>query len=198
MITTSGCIDTLYMMQQDLVQVNPSPKAGFSVTPNQVDICDSKVEFIDQSIGAASYFYFFDNRQFTSTQSNFFHNYTQSGGDYPMQVVINQYGCSDTAVRTVFVEPFAVYVPNTFVPDGNEVNDIFIPRTVFEVEGWDFQIFNKWGELLFETQQCDQGWNGTYDSKPCQDGTYIYVLKYRPCDNPYATQQITGFVNLIR
>ncbi len=198
MITTSGCIDTLYMMQQDLVQVNPSPKAGFTVNPNQVDICDSKVEFIDQSIGAASYFYFFDNRQFTSTQSNFFHNYTQSGGDYPMQVVINQYGCSDTAVRTVFVEPFAVYVPNTFVPDGNEVNDIFIPRTVFEVEGWDFQIFNKWGELLFETQQCDQGWNGTYDSKPCQDGTYIYVLKFRPCDNPYATQQITGFVNLIR
>jgi gliding motility-associated-like protein len=198
MITLKGCIDTLYLMQQDLVQVFQAPKAGFLVNPNEVHICNSKVEFIDQSLDATSYFYFFDNRQFTSTQANFFHNYTQSGGDYPLQVVTNQYGCKDTAIRTIFVEPFAVYVPNTFIPDGDEVNDTFIPKTAFEVEGWNFQIYNKWGELLFETEQCNEGWNGTYDSKPCQDGTYIYVLKYRPCDNPYATQQITGFVNLIR
>lgn len=198
MITTSGCIDTLYMLQQDLVQVYPSPQAGFSVNPNRVDICNSKVEFIDQSIDATSYFYFFDNRQFTSTQANFFHDYTQSGGDYPIQIVSNQYGCKDTAMQTVVVEPFALYIPNTFIPDGDELNDLFIPVTAFEVDGWVFQIFNKWGELLFETEQCNEGWDGTYESKPCQDGTYIYVLKYRPCDNPYATQQISGFVNLIR
>jgi gliding motility-associated-like protein len=198
MITTSGCIDTLYMLQQDLVQVYPSPQAGFSVNPNRVDICNSKVEFIDQSIDATSYFYFFDNRQFTSTQANFFHDYTQSGGDYPIQIVSNQYGCKDTAMQTVVVEPFALYIPNTFIPDGDELNDLFIPVTAFEVDGWVFQIFNKWGELIFETEQCNEGWDGTYESKPCQDGTYIYVLKYRPCDNPYATQQISGFVNLIR
>jgi gliding motility-associated-like protein len=168
------------------------------VNPYKVDICNSKVEFIDQSTDATSFFYFFDNRQFTTTEANFFHEYTQSGGDYPMQVVTNQYGCSDTAIREVFVEPFAIYVPNTFIPDGNQINDVFIPKTAFEVDGWEFQIFNKWGELIFETEQCNEGWDGTYDSKPCQDGTYIYVLKYRPCDNPYATQQISGFVNLIR
>jgi gliding motility-associated-like protein len=198
MITTSGCIDTLYMLQQDLVQVNPSPQAGFTVNPNSVDICDSKVEFIDQSIDAMSYFYFFDNREFTTTEANFYHNYTNSGGDYPMQVVTNEFGCSDTAIRTVFVEPFSIYIPNTFFPDGDNVNDIFIPKSAFEVTNWVFQIFNKWGELLFETEQCDKGWDGTYQSKPCQDGTYIYVVKYNPCDNPYATQQITGFVNLLR
>ncbi|MFY7945030.1 MAG: gliding motility-associated C-terminal domain-containing protein, partial [Crocinitomicaceae bacterium] len=163
-----------------------------------VDICDSEVHFIDQSIDATEYFYFFDNRQFTTTEANFTHQYTQSGGDYPIQIVTNQYGCSDTAVREVFVEPFSIYVPNTFIPDGNQLNDLFIPMTAYDVNGWQFQIFNKWGELIFETEQCDQGWDGTFEGKPCQDGTYIYVLKYKPCDNPYATQQITGFVNLLR
>jgi gliding motility-associated-like protein len=198
MITLKGCVDTLYMMQQDIVQVFPGPKAGFMVNPNKVDICDSEVQFIDQSIDATEYFYFFDNRQFTTTEANFTHQYTQSGGDYPIQIVTNQYGCSDTAVREVFVEPFSIYVPNTFIPDGNLLNDLFIPMTAYDVNGWEFQIFNKWGELIFETEQCDQGWDGTFEGKPCQDGTYIYVLKYKPCDNPYATQQITGFVNLLR
>jgi gliding motility-associated-like protein len=198
MITSKGCIDTLYLMKQDLVQVFSQPKAGFSIHPNKVDLCDSDVEFTDKSFGATSYFYYFDNRKFTSTEANFTHQYTQSGGDYPIQVVTNDYGCSDTAIRSVFVEPFAIYIPNTFIPDGNELNDVFIPKTHYEFDGWVFQIYNKWGELLFETEHHNQGWDGTYQSKPCQDGTYIYALKFNPCDTPYATQQLTGFVNLIR
>ena len=198
MITLAGCIDTLFMMQQDLVQVFSRPKAGFIVNPNKVDICESKVEFIDQSIDATSYFYFFDNRRFTSDDASFSHEYTQSGGDYPMQIVFNEHGCSDTAIRTVFVEPFSIYIPNTFTPDADKLNDIFIPITDFEVNGWMFQIFNKWGELIFETDRYDFGWDGKFLSTPCQDGTYIYVLKYKPCDRPNATQQINVFVNLIR
>jgi PKD repeat protein len=66
MITTSGCIDTLYMMQQDLVNVYPSPIAGFTVNPNKVDICNSQVRFIDQSSGATEYYYIFDDNNFIS------------------------------------------------------------------------------------------------------------------------------------
>ena len=198
MITSKGCVDTLYLMKQDLVQVFSQPKAGFNVYPNKVDLCEPDVEFIDKSVGATSYFYYFDDRKFTSTEANFFHKYTQSGGDYPIQVVTNGNGCSDTAIRSIFVEPFAIYIPNTFIPDGNKSNDIFIPKTHYEFEGWLFQIYNKWGELLFETNQHNQGWDGTYQLNPCQDGTYIYSLKFNPCDTPYATEQITGFVNLIR
>ena len=110
MITTEGCIDTLYLMQQDLVSVYPSPDAGFTVTPNQTDICNSEIEFIDQSVGASDYFYFFDHYHFTSSQANFTHEYTLSGSDYPMQVVTNEYGCKDTARCAVFIEPFTIYI----------------------------------------------------------------------------------------
>lgn len=198
MITLKGCVDTLFLMMQDLVTVYPSPIAGFSVNPNKVDICDSEVTFIDESIGASDYFYIFDHHQFITSEANFVHPYTQSGTDYPKQIVTNQYGCSDTAVREVFVEPFSVYIPNTFIPDGNSLNDIFIPVSAYEVTGWSFQIFDKWGELIFETDQINKGWDGTFENKSCQDGTYIYVLKYKPCDKPFAWQQIEGFVNLIR
>lgn len=198
MITKEGCVDTLQLFKQDLVNVYPSPKAKFRLNPTDVDICNADVSFIDESIDAESYFYFFDDRKFTSHQPNFEHTYTQTGSDYPMQVVKNLYGCSDTAIREVFVEPFTLYIPNTFIPDGDKINDVFIPKTAFVIDEWDFQIYDKWGEMIFKTEQCDIGWDGTFENNPCQDDTYIYILKYKSCDQPYIWQKVEGFVNLIR
>ena len=95
-ISLEGCIDTLYEMQQDIFTVYPSPVAGFQVNPQNVDVCDNEVSFIDQSIGGSTYFYFFDQNQFTSSDPNFMHAYLNDGTDYPLQVVYNEYGCSDS------------------------------------------------------------------------------------------------------
>jgi gliding motility-associated-like protein len=198
MTTLAGCVDTLFLMKQDLVTVHPKPTAGFMVTPNEVDICNSTVEFIDQSMGANSYFYFFDRNQFISTNPNFFHNYTTAGSDYPMQVVENQFGCRDSTRRTVFVEPFVFYIPNTFVPDDNVVNDIFKVVSSFEIEALEFTIYDKWGERIFFSEDLNYGWDGTYRGKPCQDDTYIYTFKYIGCDSPYEWKLVEGFVNLLR
>ena len=198
MITTEGCIDTLYLLQQDLVTVYPSPSAGFTVTPNQTDICDSEIEFIDQSVGATDYFYFFDHYNFTSKSANFIHEYTLSGSDYPMQIVSNDYGCKDTARCEVFIEPFTIYIPNAFVPDGDNVNDEFYPVTSFEIIEWDFKIFNRWGEVLFQSNNPDYKWDGTFNGNPCQDGVYAYVLKYKSCANEHNTELISGHVSLLK
>ncbi|NBX79938.1 MAG: PKD domain-containing protein [Flavobacteriales bacterium] len=198
MTTLAGCVDTLFLMKQDLVTVHPKPTAGFMVTPNEVDICNSTVEFIDQSVGANAYFYFFDRNQFISTNPSFFHNYTTAGSDYPMQVVENQFGCRDSTRRTVFVEPFVFYIPNTFVPDDNVVNDIFKVVSAFEIEALEFTIYDKWGERIFFSEDLNYGWDGTYRGKPCQDDTYIYTFKYIGCDSPYEWKLVEGFVNLLR
>jgi gliding motility-associated-like protein len=120
------------------------------------------------------------------------------GTDSPLQIVTNQYGCSDSARNTIMIEPFAIYVPNTFIPDGNEINDIFIPKTDFETNGWQFSVFNKWGERVFYTEDMLTGWNGMYESKPCQDDAYIWTLKYRGCDSPQEWRLLQGFVNLVK
>jgi len=198
MITTEGCIDTLYLMDQDLVSVYPSPEAGFMVTPNQTDICEAEVEFIDQSLGADSYYYVFDHYNFISTQANFVHNYTLSGSDYPLQVVTNIHGCKDSIRAQLFVEPFALYVPNTFIPDEDGINDLFYPVTDFEIIEWDFSIYNKWGERVFYSIEYGQYWDGSFKGQKCPDGTYIYQIKYKSCANPHAMDQINGHVNLLR
>lgn len=198
MITTSGCIDTLYMLQQDLVVVNPSPVAGFIVSPDRIDICNAEVRFIDQSSGASEYFYFFDQNSFLSQESDFVHTYVNTGTDFPLQVVTNEFGCSDSIRSTVFVEPFSLYIPNSFIPDDDGLNDSFEPITDFEILEWDFQIYNRWGEMVFQTSEYGREWDGTFAGKRCQDGLYAYVLSYRSCANPHNSEKVTGHVSLLK
>ena len=133
-----------------------------------------------------------------TTESDFIHFYTQSGSDYPLQIAYNEFGCSDSIRAEVFVEPFAIYIPNTFIPDADGLNDVFLPITDFEIHEWDLSIFNKWGALIFNGREYEAGWDGTFQGNQCQDGTYIYTLKYKSCANPIEARFIKGFVNLIR
>ena len=197
MITTAGCIDTLYLMQQDMVTVHPNPVASFFVSPERTDICDAEVQFIDQSIDGEEYFYFFDNG-FISTEPNFTHTYVNEGSDYPVQVVTNQYGCSDTARATVLVEPFEIYIPNTFIPDENGLNDLFKAYTDFEIINYEFSIYNKWGQRIFNTNSIEHAWDGTFNGFKCPDDTYIWVCKFNACNSPAETKVLQGFVNLLR
>ena len=197
-ISLEGCIDTLYLMQQDVFTVHPSPIAGFQVNPQKVDVCENEVAFIDQSIGATNYFYFFDQNQFTSPDASFSHNYLNSGTDYPLQVVYNEFGCSDSMRQEVFVEPFVLFAPNTFIPDGDGLNDVFNVITDFEILSWELSIYNRWGEMVFRTESLQQGWDGYYKGALSQDGIYSYVIRYKSCENPFITELKSGFVNLIR
>ena len=161
-------------------------------------MCDNEVLFINQSIGASSYAYYFDQGQYMTNESDFTHYYTQSGSDYPMQIAYNEFGCADSIRAEVFVEPFTIYIPNTFIPDEDGLNDIFTPITDFEIHEWDLSIYSQWGELIYNSQEYANGWDGTFKGKRCQDGTYIYKLKYKSCANPIESKLIKGFVNLIR
>jgi gliding motility-associated-like protein len=198
MITLAGCIDTLYMLQQDIINVYPKPVAGFSISPNQTDICEALITFTDLSQGASSYYYNFDNNTFTSSTANFAHNYTTSGTDNPIQIVTNQYGCKDTTILTVIIEPTSLYIPNTFTPDEDEHNTLFKPITDFEILEWQLRIFNRWGELVFQSNDYSIGWDGRFGEIHCQDGIYSYDLQYRSCEQEQKKIEVTGHVNVIR
>ena len=198
LIEQFGCLDTLFMAQQDLVTVHPSPQAGFSISPDRVDVCQNEAVFTDLSIDAVSYQYFVEDRSVQYTSANFVHAYQSGGTDYPMQVVSNQFGCTDTAYARIEVEPFSIYAPNTFIPDGNGRNEVFKVVTDFGVTDWSLEIFNRWGQRVFVSQNAAEGWDGTYNGLPCQDGLYNYVLKFRPCHEPYIRRQREGVVHLLR
>jgi gliding motility-associated-like protein len=73
------------------------------------------------------------------------------------------------------------YIPNAFAPDGvNEVNQIFKPVCVYvDADSYDFKIYNRWGELLFQTKDVNEGWDGNFRNKPAPQGVYTYVITYK-------------------
>lgn len=94
---------------------------------------------------------------------------------------VNQDGCPalDSLVVRVFetCDGEQIFVPNTFTPNGDGNNDIFIPQG-FGVDKIELmRIYNRWGELIFETQNISNGWDGTFNGKPAQPGVYVYYIE---------------------
>lgn len=108
--------------------------------------------------------------------------------------IIDENGCSDTDDVWILFEPL-IYVPNTFTPQGDGMNEIF--RVVGgNVKDFDWMIFDRWGELIYKSNDIREGWDGTYKGKICQDGTYTWKLKYN--DLQGKEYKHVGHVNLLR
>jgi gliding motility-associated-like protein len=197
-ITYDGCADTLSLLKPNLLEVHPAPISKFTVSPTLVDICHSDVHFSDLSVDAVDYYYLFDDAGEISTEKNPNHFYITSGQKYPRLIVTNEFGCMDTSYQSLYVEPFTVFIPNTFTPDGDEFNNILKPIIYLTVTSWDFRIYDRLGELLFVSNDPAYGWDGTYGGKIVQDDTYTYVLTYFSCDTNSAEHVITGHVNVLR
>ena len=196
--TTSGCVRTLTLYKPDLVDVHPSPISKFSVDPLIANICDSKITFIDLSSGALTYNYFLDDIGAYSTEPNLEYFYRTSGQKRPRQIVTNEFGCKDTSFQQLYIEPFTVYIPNTFTPDGNQHNNVFDAVIYLPVTSWEFKVFDRWGETLFVSDDPNIGWDGTYQGQIVKDDTYTYKLKYISCENTSKEHVVTGHVNLLR
>ncbi|MDG1477055.1 MAG: gliding motility-associated C-terminal domain-containing protein [Vicingaceae bacterium] len=88
----------------------------------------------------------------------------------------NEIGCESTDQLTIFVDP-EIYAPNAFTPNGDGINDLFLLKT-HRVDKFNLQIFDRWGELLFQTNNKTEGWNGYYKGILSKNDVYIWKLKY--------------------
>ena len=90
---------------------------------------------------------------------------------------------SDTQNYNVVViscEEMVYWVPNTFTPDNDEFNQYFYPVITdgIDITDFTFLIFNRWGEIIWESHDTTAGWNGYYKGKKCQDGVYIWKMVF--------------------
>ena len=198
--TLNGCVDTLTLLQGDLINVRPKPTSSFTVTPDYTDICNSSIQFIDQSIGGADWFYWYDDTTLYSTGAQSpYHTYVTPGNHYPYQIVTNEFGCKDTSSSQLFIEPFTVFAPNTFTPDGDEFNNIFLPIVYLHVEEWHMEIFDRWGEIIWESYDVNVGWDGIGpNGRVVQDGGYVWKVVYVSCEPHNPEKMITGHINVLR
>ena len=120
----------------------------------------------------------FGDGLFSSVQ-NPVHSYSIEGIYTVKLVTTNNGGCIDSIVKTVEVKPeFTFYVPNTFSPNGDHVNDVFSGKGI-EITEYTMQIFDRWGELIYETAELEKGWDGTAKggSEISPEGVYVYKVK---------------------
>jgi len=87
-------------------------------------------------------------------------------------------------------------LPNTFIPDNDGLNDIFKPEGS-NLRFYQLQIFDRWGEIIFQSTDLNTGWDGTMNGQDAPIGTYVYKLLYRYNDMQ-ENNVVHGHVNLIR
>jgi gliding motility-associated-like protein len=174
-----------------LPSVNPIPDVEFSV---QGDPTDNTFTFIDNSSPAVSWLWNFGDGS-TSTSASPTYTYPTTGTFLVTLLVTGPGGCFNQGNTTVVVMDREFFVPNSFTPNDNGINEVFRP-IVLNAEKYELRIFNRWGEYIFGSTNPDVGWDGTYEGKPCPLGVYVYQLTIRL--KGQKEKVYYGHVNLIR
>jgi gliding motility-associated-like protein len=120
-------------------------------------------------------------------------------GKYPVMLVIkNEKECMDSIVRFMTViDDFKLYIPNTFTPNGDGVNDVFnVKGTGMRTDGFSMQITDRWGITVFSTKDVAEGWDGKYGGKVVPNGTFFYKVK-AVGQNGEGRREFSGYVTVL-
>lgn len=199
--TAAGCdVDTTYV---DVINVYDNPIAEFTFNPFDPTILNSTVNFTNTSIDADTYSWDFAGLG-TSSQSDPTYTFPSNNvGNY--DVCLTAYANYPDAVCSsvycapiVIADDFTMYVPNTFTPDQDDFNPTFkAEASGNDIYAFEMLIFDRWGELIFESHDQTIGWDGTYGGKIVQQGTYVWKITTKLRDKD-ERRYFTGHVNLLR
>ncbi len=197
--SADGCTHTLTMTNYISVYLNPV--AAFSASPQPTTIFNSQIYFTDSSSNATGWSWSFgDVANSGSLLQN--PNFTYGAPECytVLLTVTTPNGCEDTVSHPVCLDPdVAVYVPNSFTPDGNGSNEVFLPiGTGLDPAKYQLWIFDRWGNQLFTTTDINTGWDGKVQghNEVCQVDTYVYrIHAWDLSGNPHS---LIGAVHLIR
>ena len=169
-----------FVTEEEYVEVFPLPFVDFDPSPKVVYLPDADVTFNNFSFNAVSYEWYFEDQFFSNDTTPSYRFYEE--GEYDIKLIgYSDKGCSDTVVHENLVKVLArgeVYVPTGFTPDNDGANDGWRPVGFgIEAEGYYLQIFNRWGQRVFETTDREEDWDGTYNGVDCEMDVYVWVLK---------------------
>jgi gliding motility-associated-like protein len=172
------------------VEEEPFLLIKFTITPTTINNKDNTIECSISPQDNMSYLWDLGDNT-TDTRTTFTHLYPLNSETASFTVrltAINSVtGCvNSSASRVITVEPF---VPNVFSPNGDGINDYFMPN-------YDMQVFDRNGILLYQGNKDSKGWDGTYKGKNVDTDTYFYVLHYSNANQQIVTKK--GYVTLIR
>ena len=176
--------------------------ADFTVSPIDecVDLLNPEIYIIDQSIGADKGTWYFDDGQtqdYTTENGNISHFYSDTG-IFTIQLNISNHTiCTDNHSVSICVKPKTrVIAPTAFSPNGDGTNDVFKVH-VLGISDYDLIIANRWGEIVFQTNDINATWDGTFKNKKAEIGTYTWQVNCFSFEHK-KKQTEKGSIQLIR
>jgi gliding motility-associated-like protein len=196
--TAGGCDSTAILN----LSISPTPLTSFIPSISLFTESPQLVAFTNTTVGASSYSWDFGDGSY-STDDNPEHVFAENTNGQTITLFAeSSEGCIGTyQVSIEFDEGLVYYIPNTFTPDHDEYNQTFRPifTSGFDPYNYEMLIFNRWGEIIFETHDVTYGWDGTYSftNSICQDGVYSYKIAFK---NPILDERkvVCGSVNLLK
>ena len=174
----SGCSSLNTIMP---ILVTPKITAGFNVLSSKNTV-GFPININDQSINSVSWFYDFGN-SYNSNIQNPQTSFNLPNEYFITQIVYDQYGCSDTAIKSIFIDA-SIVIPEFFSPNGDGLNDYFEIKGISAFPNNKLEIFNRWGSLVYQKK----GYNNDWEGKPnvsdatgnglLPTGTYFVVFDY--------------------
>ena len=205
--TIDGCWDTI--QKTNYIHVKDRPEAKFSPKKTNLSLIDPEIQFINSSSSNSIYYkWIFGDGSPVSNVENPKHIYIGDGsnglpnpGKYTVELYayINQ-DCWDSTSTIITIDDEQIYyIPNTFTPNGDEKNNTFQPifTSGFDAQNYHFLIYNRWGELIFESNNPAIGWDGTYGNKLLMNDSYTWKLQFKE-KMTEKEHYLTGHVNLLK
>ncbi len=185
-----------------VVEISSNPTANFTPSPSILNSYNLSSTMNNTSIGAVSYeWYFMDGA--TSNLDNPTHEFPDStyGDQNILLIATSAGGCKDTIIKSITIEEeLIIYIPNSFTPDPDIHNPTFQPvfTSGYDPYVYSMLIFNRWGEIVFETHDVSVGWNGTFgNTNKVQDDVYTWRIEFK-LSKKDEHRILVGSVNLIR
>jgi len=186
-----------YVKKWDTIFVYINPlDANFGVSGNLEE--EGQVFFNNNSIGGDAYYWDLGNG-ISSTYENPSTVYYVAQNYSVMLIAYNNEGCVDTTLLVIEIKPiYTIFIPNTFTPDGDEFNQTWRPF-IRGIDIYDFElfVFNRWGEVVWESHDPEIGWDGTYNGKLVPVGGYVWKTSFKMLRND-ERKMYHGTVNVIR
>lgn len=195
-----GCIDSTTF--NNYLRVHPKPVADFRHNPNPVLMFNTQVQLTNYSVNGSSYQWYIESGNPNYSELKHLKTSFPDGvtGQYLVTLITtSEFGCIDTATQTVIVLPeILLFAPNSFTPDGDELNQgwgIYIEG--IDIYAFELLIFNRWGEIVWESHDPSAKWDGTFGGKVIQQGTYTWVIRAKDVvtDGKF---EFNGFVNVLK
>jgi gliding motility-associated-like protein len=177
-----GCMTQQYV--SDVIQVLSNPIAAFRYHPAELTTLEYVAQFTDLSNGALNYLWTFDEfGTSTDPEPSFAFPHEDPATFQVCLRVENEYGCADSTCRSISLDnEYILFAPNAFTPDDDGINDTFLPvLRGFDNDTYHLQIYDRWGEMVFETRDVSEPWTGNVRGGEYygEDNVYNWIIRIK-------------------